>query len=248
MKKILLSLFAIATMFVACDKEDSVIEPTGQPVADIGNQITEGPVGLSDIEILEMVSEILGTDLINGSKVGDLPSAGKGDDRITLHIFQLNGANHIAFVDDSNDDFCFNAQDGFLLLASVHLNNDGSNNIEVTLDESNNVISTVNGDFTTLFSLPFNLIMKLAADGAVDSQELYSAHNVGSIGGNTVRFGCAGDYFAITDAPFPLNGHLATITDAAGLTAAFGGSSVNYAGTSEADVEAAIMANIMDGN
>ena len=248
MKKLLLSLFAIATMFVACDKEAvDIQEPTTVEISE-ANATIEGPAGMSEGDILDIVNSVLGTSFRKGSEVGDLASAEKGDDRITLHIFQLGGINHIAFVDDSNDDFCFNAQDGFLLLASVHLNNDGSNNIEVTLDESNNVLSTVNGDFTTLFSLPFNWIMKLDASGAVSTQEVYSAHNVGAIDGNTVRFGCAGDYYAVTDAPFPLDGHLATITDAAGLALAFGGSSFNYAGTSSSTVIDAIEANIVDGN
>ena len=50
--------------------------------------------------------------------------------------------------------------------------------------------------------------------------------------------------YDLTPAPFPLNGFLATITDAAGFT----GNSANYAGTNEADVRAAIEADILDGN
>ena len=247
MKKLLLTLFAVAAI-VACQKEET--SNLGMhPEASIDAQIvSSGSDDLTESEILDIVDSILGTNLMKGSEQGDVLSSGKADDRITLHIFQLNGTNHIAFVDDSNDDFCFNTQDGFLLLSSVHLNKQsGSNNIEVTLGESTNVLSTVNGDFASLFALNFNLIMQLGADGSVSSQDIYSAHNVGSIGGNTVRFGCAGNYYAVTDAPFPLNGHLATITDAAGLALAFGGSSLNYAGTDMAAVTSTIEAQILNG-
>ena len=247
MKKLLLTIFAIAAI-VACDKDAYDQEVTNINVLEQAEEINAS-VELSDDEILDIVDSVLGINIKKGSTRGNKTSTRKGDDRVTLHIFQFNGVNHIAFVDDTNDDLCFNPQTGFTLLSSVHLNKQtGSNNIEVTLGEDTAVISTVNGDYSALFNLNFNLIMQLDASGAVSLQEFYTAHNVGTVGGNTVRFGCATEYYRVTDAPFPLNGHLATITDAAGLTAAFGGSSRNFAGTSSSTVVSTIEAEIMNGS
>ena len=55
-------------------------------------------------------------------------------------------------------------------------------------------------------------------------------------------------YYNVTPAPFPLTGFLATITNAAGVQADFGGSSPNFAGTNRDDVVREIESHIMDGN
>ena len=248
MKKLLLTLFTIAAI-VACQKDDSISQvETIVPSSETIIEDIQG-AGLLNDDILNIVDQLLGTSLIKGSEQGDNPLTSKGADRVTLNLFQRGSEVGIAFVDESNDRFCYNAIDGLVFLSAVHLNKqDGSNNIEVTIGEDPAVISTLNGDYSSLFSANFNLLLMLDANGAIDRQGIFSAQDVGTAGSTTIRFGCAGDYYAVTDAPFPLDGHLATINDAAGLALAFGGSSLNYAGTDEDAVEAAIEANIIDGN
>ena len=248
MKKLLFTIFTIAAL-VACEKDaydnDDV---TNINVIEQAEEINAS-IELPDSDVLDIINSVLGTNLMKGSEHGEHVSTRKGTDRVTLNLFRRGTETGIAFVDESNDRFCFNAIDGVAFLSSVHLNKqDGSNNIEVTVGEDPAVISTINGDYSSLFSSDFNLILMLDANGAIDRQGIFSQHDVGTAGSTVVRFGCAGDYYSTDDAPFPLDGTLATITDAAGLALAFGGSSLNYAGTSESAVESAIEANIMDGN
>ena len=250
MKKLLLTIFAIAAI-VACDKDaydnDDV---TNINVLEQAEEINAS-VELPNDDVLDIINSVLGTNLMKGSERGEHNLASKADNRVTMHLFSRAGVTGLALVDDTNDRFCFNAIDGVVFLNSVHLNKQsGSNNIEVTLGENPEVISTLNGDYSTLFNTPINLLLMLDSAGLITEQGIFNSYDVGTAGSTVIRFGCAGDYYSTDDAPFPLDGHLATITDALGITNAFGGSSRTFAGTNMEGangVIATIEAEIING-
>ena len=244
MKKLLYTLFAFA-IIVACEKDmdDNYNVDSISPI--------EAQVSLSDSEILGIVNSILDLGPIKGSTRGDADLTSKGADRISMHIFLDNGQFYSTYVSEDNDDLC--GPSTATALASVHLNRDETNNdIYVTLGEATNRLNTVPGDFSVLFSLPLNILLKLDSTNnyAVSGQGIFNADNVATFAdATTYAMTCSSGpvdvstFYNVTPAPFPLTGFLATIIDQ-GL---FTGTSANYAGTTSSSVIEAIERDIRDG-
>ena len=243
MKKLLYTLFAFA-IIVACEKDmdDNYNVDSISPI--------EAQVSLSDSEILGIVNSILDLGPIKGSTRGNADLTSKGADRISMHIFLDNGQFYSTYVSEDNDDLC--GPSTATALASVHLNRDETNNnIYVTLGEATTRLNTVPGDFSVLFSLPLNILLKLDSTNnyAVSGQGIFNDTNVATFAdATTYAMTCAAavdvsTFYNVTPAPFPLTGFLATIIDQGMFT----GTSANYAGTTRAAVETAIEADINDG-
>ena len=169
MKNLLYTLL-IGLVIVSCNKED--LGSGNAPLA----LSTETAVELSKSEILDIVNNVLNITPIKGSTKGNI-STQKGTDRISMHLFIADTVIYATYLSEDNDDLCLdNSAQTVTPLASVHLNN-SANGIEVTLNEDTTVINTVSGDFTTLFGLPLNILLKLDANNAVDNQAVFGDDN-----------------------------------------------------------------------
>ena len=172
MKKIILILAVIALGVIACDKN----ELGDMDHNSINITPVKAKVEMANSDILDIVGNILNLDMSKSPR--NLTS--KGADRITMHIF-LNTDNNVVYttyVSENNDDFCFS--NNITALSSVHLNF-VNGNIEVTLGEDAAILSTVKGDFTELFGLSLDVLIKLDSAYDVEAQALFDADNIVTI-------------------------------------------------------------------
>ena len=248
MKKLLLTLFAVAAI-VACDKDAFDQDTYDINVVEAAEEINATVETASEDSILTLLENLRSANLPKAER-GDANATAKGSDYLNLTFFTFGNEPYITFLDESNDDItCILEAPGVTNVNSIffdNVNGDGSAIAVETADET--VVTTVTGDFAAFFAGSENSIIKLTPTYDIVASEALNAHNRVTVSGADIKLACAADYFDITNAPFPLNGFLATIDDVAGLQAAFGGSSLNYAGTTESSVMDAIKANIMDGN
>ena len=248
MKKLILSLFAIATVFVACDKEAfDTQEPTVLELEE-ANVSMEAETPLAD-DLLTLISNLQDAKLPDAEPGLETLSA-RGSDYLNLTFFTFNNEPYITFLDESNDDLrCIIGAPGVSGVNSIYFDNvNGDGSAIAVEDAQENVVTTVTGDFAAFFADANNSIIKLTATYDIVASEALNAHNRVSVSGADIKLACAADFYTVSSAPFPLNGFLATIDDAAGLTAAFGGSSPNFAGTLMGSVTSTIEDNIKDGN
>ena len=170
MKKLLL-MAVLALGVIACNKDEMGMDMDGSSI----NAPIEAKVEMSNDDILNIVGNIINLDVSKSPKRID-NNTNKGNDRLTMHIFLITGTTTIftTYLSEDNDDLCFS--DDITPLASVHLNYvDGD--IQVTLNEDDTVLSTVTGDFTTLYGLSLDILIKLDSDSNVDAQALFNADN-----------------------------------------------------------------------
>ena len=169
MKKIILLLTVLTLGVIACDKNE-----LGDMDSMSINPI-EAKVEMSNDDMLNIVGNILNLDVSKSPKRID-NNTNKGNDRLTMHIFLITGETTIytTYLSEDNDDLCFS--DDITSLASVHLNY-VNGDIQVTLNDSDTVLSTVTGDFTTLYDLSLDILIKLDSDSNVDAQALFDADN-----------------------------------------------------------------------
>ena len=253
MKKLLLSLFAVATIFVACDKEDSFASPTDTMVTN-GVEQVDG----SDIDIDGLIDRLTSSTSKNGPKSTSITSkdAVRGSSHITLFTSVVNGYLYeIAFDDTVN--YCDNASG----LTELTLTLDSSGGTDVRIGDENgfSVVNVPGIEF--LFTLDINQALRInAASLAIENSVVTTANVFPFNGGVSYNFACAtagpvaswnmmsssngittyaksgvGTY-TLQSAPFPLTGFLATVTakaDAANVVA-------NYAGTTSGSVTSTI--------
>ena len=177
MKKIILLLTVLTLGVIACDKNELGMDMDGSSINPI-----EAKVEMSNNDILDIVNDILNIDVIKGSKKGNLVSTAKDADRVTMHLFKQNDILYTTYLSDDNDDLCLdNTTQTIVYLVSVHLNN-SSGNIEVTLNEETTPVTTVYGDFSSLFTAPLNLLMKFDANNVIESQVVFDDNNSATFG------------------------------------------------------------------
>ena len=246
MKKLLLSLFAIATVFVACDKEAiDVQEPTAIEIEEANASMD------LDLDIEGIVNRLSNKDFSSAKGSDDAARTGTATqacsedvrdgltiegstDYLSYEIASINGANYAIIRDEAHSPL-----GDFTPLVTVFFVNKGNNVTDVVIG-GNVVSSFTNSGFAGLY-----------ADGTVGGGFIEGLSSVyvytGDSSVDAAGLGCiyAGQYYDVTPAPFPLNGFLATLNDVA-LPA--GMSSANYAGTTEEAVRAAIEADIIGSN
>ena len=245
MKKIFLTLIAVAAFVIACDKDAydqeitniNVLEQAEEINATVENGAVSSETGDILIDyILDNMSDL------RTSKKGQENLTNKGDDYVNVVVFSEGGFTYLGLFDDSNDDVCFN---GKVITQFFWDNSAGDGSVLSIEDTSGNVVRTVGGNFATFFSEGLNSITQLTLTPTSltinDSADLNDI-NVATAGIEH-NFVCAEGKYRITDAPFPLNGKLGTIIN----QAMFKGTARNFAGTLEADVIREIEAEIVNG-
>ena len=247
MKKLLLSLFAIATVFVACDKEaiDSQ-EPTAIEISEANASLD------SNLDTDLLIESLMSRYGVKGFEFTSSPSSSRtgtatvacaedtrdgqtidgSTDYITYELATINGSNYGIIKSEAET---FTAP--FTPVATLAFVNKGSGLTKIFL----------NGNYVNEFtSTPFEALYDnaLLANAYVENlNHLFIYLNDGNL--NDAGLSCvnAGQYYEVTPAPFPLNGFLARITNPSG----FAGNSLNYAASTEAAVRTAIEADIADG-
>ena len=242
MKKLLLTLFAVAAI-VACQKDDSVIEPTGA-MLEIGDvQIVENNYDTSEIFDLLRDADIAAED--GSSK--DASSArttlsnecvdgreSRDGDRLDVSLVQHVSGLHAVIRSENEIPLTGGAAAAFSLIKN-------GNTINILVG------TTASGSFPTNSGMDFLFGIDSLLDISRVDQELFVLQ--ANVAASDLGLDCSPiqGLYDVTPAPFPLNGWLATIKANVG-TASFTGTSLNYAGTDEAAVRAAIEADIMNGN
>ena len=244
MKKLLLTLFAVAAI-VACQKDDTSVDVATPELSNVEIAGVEDSYTIDDA--LELLNSV-------GKNVEMEPSTSKvgaaGSNFLHIVLFDHNSAPLAALSSEDGTELCFDGLTGFQM------------SILYTLDEANSqlIVEMEAPDGTITNADPTNLSATLLArfQGAsffggsldqliVNTNSDRTAAAAGSVpSGGLFNFGCGIDatqYYEVVPAPFPLSGFLARITDSS-----FDGSSLNYAASSREAVEAAIAADIMDGN
>ena len=239
MKKLLLTIFAIAAL-VACDKDAydmadatniNVIEAEVQNIdASMVFDILREANGFSVKEALKSNSSHTARSTTLSNDCADGRTDRTGD---RLDVSLVPHASGLHAVIRSEDELPLTGSPA----ASFSLIKNG-NTINILVG------TTPSGSFPTNSGMDFLFgIADLLDISRVDNELFVLQANIAAA---DLGLDCSPiqGLYDLTPAPFPLNGWLATITDAAGFT----GNSANYAGTTEADVRAAIEADIMDGN
>ena len=241
MKKLLLSLFAVATVFVACDKDS--IDAQDATIVNLEETVVSSEI---DTETGDLFIDFILNNINNlpTSKKGTASNSSKGSDYVNVVVYSEGGFTYLALLDETNDDVCFNniAESQFFWDNSA-----GDGSILRVEDSDENLVREVRGDFSAFFALGLNSISQLtltSSDLTINGSSDLSDINTATVEGADVNFICAEGKYTVTAAPFPLQGFLATVID----QNSFMGTSLNYAGTDRNAVEAAIEANIIDGN
>ena len=256
MKKLLLTLFAVAAVFVACDKD-----ALDQDVSNINvlEQAEEINASLDiDFDYDALVARLTGKNLSSSDK----------SDKGSASTARNTGTN-VACGDDERDGLTIDGETDYITyeLATINGNNYGViRSEELTRTAAFTPVATitfvnkgsgltkifVNGEYVNEFtSVPFG---NLYADSALRTSADVPFAYIENLNSNFIYIGdgtaasaglsCiyAGQYYEVTPAPFPLNGFLATLRGALPT----GMDSANYAGTTEAAVRAAIEADIIN--
>ena len=244
MKKLLFSLFAIALIFVACDKE-AVEEMAPQNLIEEAQNINAN-VDL-DLSRLEQTLERISTN----SKSYDLKdeSASRTAGGSIRILGGAQGVLYYEFLFSDDVDVC-NEGDYSYLNEDIYLTLNSSNHTEVRVGAVDAaIVATITRDFSNIFGL--SIKEGISFDFGSNAVVVGTLANDGiiTIGSSAFNFVCAGstinpaDYYDVLPAPFPLTGFLARITDTS-----FTGNSLNYAASTREAVVSAINADIMDGN
>ena len=249
MKKLLLTLFAVAAI-VACQKEDDSIAI--QPDASMDAQLVSGESSRT-VDLLENLEGILASaeGMSKQFNLNELvPSSERniGADTLEISLHAYSGSDYLVIQGGDTDDICRDNA-GVEDLGKIGFVKTDANNFNVVVylptgsvieaSTGNSLSSGLNGLFTVASAAGFTSISRVNLR-LFPLEANISVPNAG--------IACVGSLYTVTAAPFPLNGWLATLNANADLSQFFGGSSLNYAGTDEAAVRAAIEADIMNGN
>ena len=253
MKKLILTLFAAATVFVACDKDD--------------NQSADNSFTIEN-EVAVDMSEV--TDILNGlgftgadvqGKDGEASSARTSGESTAANCIDNRpdvpaGMTAIDFqylpIDASSGYFVTRGGGDTPLLLNRpivrFLIGTSSEDVQLQLLNAGAVIPLGTTGYSPVFPI-------LAADGyfTLDRTDLYLDSLTGGSGVTPAAAGLAcaagtpdvSSYYEVVPAPFPLTGFLAHILS--GQEGNFTGSSANYAGTDRDEVIREIERDINDG-
>ena len=254
MKKILLTLFAVAAVFVACDKDGLDQDITNINVVEQANEID------ASVEVDALVSSIVdrwtskdfsSSTTSKGSAstartstdpcsedLRDGLTIGGSTDYISYEVFIHTDGSNYAAVRNEDENGLRAAITPLVTLYFVNLGN-GVTAIYTSATGSEVTRFTSVG-FGVLYN---NAILSLALENLNAGFEYISDGSLSAAGldcsGTTETQINIRDYYDFTSAPFPLNGVLAT--KKASAPAAL----LNYAGTSEASMESTLMTAIM---
>ena len=244
MKKLLLTLFAVAAVFVACDKEEAIDiqEPTVIEMDEANASIE-----ISDDFIDGLVSRLSNYEVApkNGPSsartTSTTPCADNVDatpviggvsytNRFDLDYFANSGQNYLLV---RSEDASATAE--FTPTFSFALAKNSDNRLVVIINGAATVRGTLSTTFSNLFEIPgFSLVETADADLNYSGDSTLAAAGLECSGGGVDYTG----FYTVTPAPFPLTGFLARITG--DLTGIGNGTSLNYAASTEAAVREAI--------
>ena len=248
MKKLLLTIFAVAAL-VACDKDaiDTDLAPSNivEPIESV--EAINASVEL-DIDALSARLQ----RLANAKGMESKESSTSKINGIGAYLTVISGVSNNNFYEFvSSDDI--NMCDAPALFDVVYLVQNSDYHIEVRLiapsGSTSQRITTIPLDVRTLFT--FSFTEALGVDLSTFNPTIVDGAGIPkfTVGSDLFNLACASDYYEVTDAPFPLRGHLATISaaNAASILNIWGGSSLNYAGTSMDAVVTEIETQIKNG-
>ena len=248
MKKLILSLFAIATVFVACNKESI---DSADPIAA---EIEDVQVGVTDVDIDALIERLSSFDTSSLSSKGFASSARSTAPCVAdARVAPTGASNYISyevFLNGSDLRAVLRSEDSpalasFRALATVFLVHTTGNDFNVVLN--GNVVSS--GSSVGLIGLmrapEFIAVENLNANGlytgrgttaasGLDCTAAPAASWTSDAAGLVWTHPTHGSY-TLSEAPFPLSGWLATTSEVGHL---------NYAGTASNTVRIAIEANL----
>ena len=274
MKKILLTLFAVTAVFVACDKDALDQDVTNINVLEQAEEINASieSDGMTNQDAFNFLNNLVSNIDVKSLTPADNSTARNSANKIDVAFFNddtsvekahlaseqftgercygrftllgdfeysLSADGAMLFVynpaSPSTAANAVNGADSFTLSAGLQTryaqvfgaNLDNINNIQ--RDSRNNPVAILGAQPTRS---DFDFSCTGAGSGAITwTTPSASANGIGTYTASS------GETYVISAAPFPLTGFLATTTDAG---------SANYAGTTIADVRAAIEADLLD--
>ena len=270
MKKLLLSLFAVATVFVACDKEAiDVQEPTAIEIEE-----ANASVGIS-VDAEGFINSLAGSVTKGEIEASSARVGAAGTQWIHVVFFTFGSSNiPLAYLrSDDTAEVCpengqvsvlytlETAPSGASRLAIDQIQSDGT----VIPTAYSNIGVSLRANYATLFGQTINRLSRARADfsGVADG----NVPSLTLLASNGIDFDCApaindewvtsdtsypktstneaypGSSFTVDRAPFPLTGFLTRIAEDA-----FDGTSLYYAASTEEAAMNEIIENIEDGN
>lgn len=262
MKKYFLSLLAVLAVVVACDKSfEEDVELTVEEVEDL--QLNSPMVVDAAAFINNLAADVTDQEI---KEFKDTPSSSRvgadGTNWIHVIFFRFGGNNiPLAYLrSDDTDEVCPEAGQ-VSVLYTLEVAQSGASRLKIEQIDGNgnalpvtysNIGSSLRANYNTLFGQTINRLSRATAN--FSGVATGSVPALSTLASNGIDFDCASpvdytSFYEVTEAPFPLTGFLATMVDGyADMEGWPGGSSANYAATSTSTLEAAIQADIMDGN
>ena len=266
MKKILLTLFAVAAVFVACDKDALDNDATSINVLEAAEEINAS-VELSHDDAFEFLNSIVESGDFETPTLpkGDASTAKAGDfgdNWIQVMYFDytflaaLGERDYALVVSDDNDVACPSAEMLNVQEVSYSLAPRVVNGVESPV-LSNLIIETISATGTVSSSRAVSSAgWRNAFASNFDRVYPATADRTSIAGGpaptrSTFDTTCNEDvdysqYYSVEPAPFPLTGFLARITG--DITGMGDGASLNYAASDERELRTAIERDILNDN
>ena len=251
MKKILLTLFAVAAVFVACDKdaydEDVANINVIEAAQEIGASVSFDGAIDSSFEFIGSVEAPKGSSNTT-NKVG-----ASGTRWLHIIFFDHSGQNLALLRGEGAEESCWGNLPGFAH-STLYTWDTNTDTLTVVVEDASGESAPVSRPQSAANATRFDRLF--AVDSTTDRIRVTNTRRSRAITGtppaaSALDFGCIpalmGNAYRITPAPFPLSGFLATI-DASFDFVTYGldADASNYAGTSEQDVIDAIEADIMN--
>ena len=246
MKKLLLSLFAIATIFVACDKEENLVEPMANELEEI--QVSQ-PTDFSDMidSSFDFIGDI---DVPKGesssSKVG-----ASGTQWIHAIFFDHGSQNVVLLRGSGAEEACWGNLPTFAS-STLYTWDTATDMLTVVVENASGESAPRSRPQSAGSAARYD---RLFGSTTLNRIRVTNSRRSAAITGtppaiSLFDFSCSPDLtgaYDITPAPFPLTGFLATINSSFDfLGAGLDADAANYAGTSTSTVIEAIERDIMN--
>ena len=245
MKKLLLTLFAVAAVFVACDKDALDQDITNINVLEQAEEIGAS-VDLTGA--IDSSFEFIGSVDIPKESSNETSKVGASGTRWLHIIFFDHGSQNLALLrGEGATESCWGNLPGFAH-STLYTWDSSSNTLTVVVEDASGESAPTPRVQSAANAVRFNRLFAPAS--TTDRIRVTNSRRSRAITGtppaaSTFDFGCIpalmGNAYSITPAPFPLNGFLATINSSFDfVTYGLDADADNYAGTSEAAVIEAI--------
>ena len=261
MKKLLLTLFAAAAVFVACDKDNDQLESI-----EVNNVEVNSPINsiIVDAEafISGLASNVPKSDIeAYENSESSARTGAAGSDWIHAIFFRFGGANIPLVYLNSEAEAEVCAENGQVsVLYTLETASSGATRLKIEVIDGAGVAqaasySTIGASlrsaYNTLFAGSLGYLSR--ANASFTGVETGSVPQLSTLASNGIDFSCTptvadewtsdssglftnpaypGSSYRVTPAPFPLTGFLATVVDNAS-----GNTVSNYAGTTSTSVE-----------